>query len=27
MNIEIKMKTENAYKRKKQPEIVRRALL
>ena len=27
MNIEIKMKTENAYKRKKQPKIVRRALL
>jgi len=27
MNMEIKMETENAYKRKKQPEVVRRALL
>ena len=27
MNMEIKMETENAYKRKKQPELVRRALL
>ena len=27
MNMEIKMETENPYKRKKQPEVVRRALL